>query len=215
MILGDYLGSASITDPRIQSLNNDYFTKGYSSTDYNMKAVAYMLDTSAWSGFSGDKAEYAVGSPSIELFFKSYSEKYKVNYIAQAKSTGYQMSNNGGASWTLPAYDSILDINDSTYVSSKSFWISSPYYDSSEIINIYSNGRVGAYSYSSTTNGLRPIVCLKSDIQLEKNPDGSYTIVEPPKNNNIKPSDYGATVKGYTCTNSAAVNNWLLFYADT
>ncbi len=29
-----------------------------------------------------------------------------------------------------------------------------------------------------------------------------------------KQSIYGATVTGYTCTNSAGVNNWKIFYAD-
>ena len=61
MLLNDYSGSASITDERIKALNNDYFTKGYSSSNNNMKSVAYMLDTNAWSGFEVDKAEYAIG----------------------------------------------------------------------------------------------------------------------------------------------------------
>ena len=37
-----------------------------------MKAVAYMLDTNTWSVYAGDKADYAIGGPTIELFFKSY-----------------------------------------------------------------------------------------------------------------------------------------------
>ena len=52
-ILGDYAGSSSITDSRLKGLNNSFFnTKKYSSTYNNMKSVAYMLDTNAWSKFA-------------------------------------------------------------------------------------------------------------------------------------------------------------------
>ena len=224
-VIRDYNGSASITNPDIKALNNDYFTKNYSSTySNNMRSVAYMLDTNAWSGFAGEKAEYAVGGPSIEMLMTSYSNKYGVDYRAQASSeTGYQISTNGGKIWKfyMSSSSEYLKSSDRTYVISETskanvMWIASPSAnDQKHLMGVNDGGYIGCYNYSNAANGFRPLVCLKSDTQLEKNSDGSYTIVEPPKNNNIKPSDYGATVKGYTCTNSAAVNNWLLFYADT
>ncbi len=65
-----------------------------------MKAAAYMLDTNAWSDFSGDSAEYAVGEPTIEMLLKSCSQKYKVDYRAEAPNyRGYRISLNGGTSW--------------------------------------------------------------------------------------------------------------------
>ena len=77
-ILGNYVGSSRITDSRLKALNSDYFnTKNYSSTNGNMKAVAYMMDTTAWNSkfLDNDKADYVIGGPTIELLFKSYNEK--------------------------------------------------------------------------------------------------------------------------------------------
>ena len=98
-ILNDYKGSTSITDDRIKGLNNSYFNaKRYSSTYDNMKSVAYMLDTKAWSGFATNKAEYVIGGPTIELLFKSYNQKHGTNYVAEATSiTGYKIGENGTA----------------------------------------------------------------------------------------------------------------------
>ncbi len=222
-VINDYVGSASITDARIKALNNDYFTKGYTSSNNNMKAVAYMLDTNVWSVYAGDKADYAVGGPSIEMLMKSYSEKHGVDYRAQASSsTGYQISTDGGKTWNnyMTTSSEYLDSSDSTYVISSTakanaMWVASPSAnDSYYLMIVYCTGYVDGASYSRSNLGFRPLVCLKSDVRLEKNDDGSYTIVEPPKNNNIEPSDYGAEVKGYESEYSDAVG-WKIFYADT
>ncbi len=100
-VISDYAGSSDITDTKIKALNNDYFNvKGYSSVENNMKAVAYMLDTNAWSVFAGNKAEYAIGGPTIEMFMKSYSQKHNVDYKVQASSSmGYEISTDEGNSW--------------------------------------------------------------------------------------------------------------------
>ena len=130
-ILNDYAGSSRITDSRIKGLNNSFFnTNGYSSTNNNMKSVAYMLDTKAWSGFAlADKAEYAIGGPTIELLFKSYNQKYPTNYVAEATSnTGYKIGENG----TADSYNFYLsNTSDPLYVitsqsNAKAYWLASP-----------------------------------------------------------------------------------------
>ena len=179
----DYTGSASITDERIKALNNDYFNvKGYTSTYTNMRAVAYMLDTEVWSVYAGEKAEYAIGGPTVEMLMASYSEKYGVDYRAQASSrTGYQISNNGGASWSNNI-SGMLSTSDSTYVinsTSKAYgmWVASPSADYTNIVmNVGYNGNVNFGSYANDNPGFRPLVCLRSDITLQENSDGSYTI---------------------------------------
>lgn len=99
-VVSDYSGSSDITDKRIKALNNDYFTKEYTSTEYNMKAVAFLLDTSVWNVFAGETAEYAVGGPTLELLIKSYNQKHKVDYRTRANDYGgYQVSVNGGSNW--------------------------------------------------------------------------------------------------------------------
>ena len=148
-VLSDYTGSASIIDEKLKALNNDYFNvKKYSSTNNNMKAVAYMMDTNAWSGYEGEYAEYAIGGPTIEMIMKSYSEKYGVDYRAQASSTiGYLASKDGGASWS-DYIASMLSTSDSTYVITSEniasgMWVASP----------------SAYSHYNSTNSIVYLNC--------------------------------------------------------
>ena len=116
-ILGKYSGSANITDEKMKAFNSDYFDKNYTSTNNNMKAVAYMLDKDIWEKFANSSvAEYAVGGPSVEMLLKSYSEKMNVDYRAQASSaTGYKVSNNGGTSYAN-YIDHMLSTSEALYV---------------------------------------------------------------------------------------------------
>ena len=182
-ILGDYAGSSRITDSRLKALNNDYFnTKNYSSTDDNMKAVAYMMDTKAWNSkfLDSNKADYCIGGPSVELLFKSYNEKYKTAYESQASSaTGYQIRKTSSDSWANYV-SSMLSTSDPLYeITSTSnamgYWLASP--DTYELVmNVYYIGYVNAYFYSNDCKGFRPLVCLKSNVKLQKVSDTQYAI---------------------------------------
>ena len=183
-IIGKYNGSTDITDAKIQALNSDYFSKGYISTNNNMKAVAYMLDTKIWSSFATDKTEYAIGGPTVEMFFKSYNQKYKVDgidYRAQAISaTGYKISKDGGANWAT-YYNSMLKTDDDLYVlpassGASAMWLGSPpAANSGHAMFISYSGNVSNCSYGTNTLGFRPIVSLKSDITL-KPVEGGFEI---------------------------------------
>lgn len=188
-ILNDYAGSTRITESKLKALNNDYFnTKGYTSTNRNMKSVAYMMDTTAWNSKFRDtsKAEYVIGGPTVELLFKSYNEKYNLNnqYQAQALSaTGYQISWDSGATWknytdTSSAYlktDPLYVITSTSNASA--YWLDSPCaYDTDHVMNVPCNGGIGSGRYTSNTSGFRPLVCLNSDVTLEKVSDTEYAI---------------------------------------
>ena len=189
-ILEDYKdGSSRITENRLKALNNDYFnTKGYTSTNSNMKSVAYMMDTTAWNSKFRDtsKAEYVVGGPTVELLFKSYNEKYKLNnqYQAQASSnTGYQISWDSGATWKSYTDTSSAYLKtDPLYVITKqtdayAYWLASPSaYGAYSVMIVNYGGGVNGTSYSTSSYGFRPLVCLKSDVTLEKVSDTEYAI---------------------------------------
>ena len=128
-ILDDYEGSASVTDSRIKGLNNSYFSTGKTSTYNNMKSVAYMLDTKAWSGFAvTGKADYAIGGPTIEVFFKSYNQKYGTNYVAEATSNyGYKVGSGSASGYGF----TLSNTSDPLYVitsqsNALAYWIASP-----------------------------------------------------------------------------------------
>lgn len=180
-VINDYKGSVDITDEKIKALNNDYFNEhNYISDNNSMKAVAYMLDTNVWSVYAGEKAEYAVGGPSIEIMLKSYSQKYGVDYRAKADNFGYRISNDGGATWDTES-SNMLERNDSLYViksPSKALhvWLASPScYAAYDIMYV---GHLGYLGFDSVHwgGGFRPLVCLKSDVSLERQEDGTYMI---------------------------------------
>ena len=142
-VIDDYNGSSDITDEKIKKLNNDYFSKGYTSTNINMKAVAYMLDTNIWSIFKTEKAEYAIGGPTVEMLMASYSKKHNVNYMARAKSNvGYEISKDGGVNWAN-YYKPLISNMDSLYVISNgkgatAYWLASPGLSFNVIVGIHS-----------------------------------------------------------------------------
>ena len=192
-ILNDYsTGSARVIDAKIKALNNSFFSQNLTSTNNNMRAVAYMLDTKAWETFKDSanndtsKAEYVIGGPTVEMLFKSYNQKHPgKNYEAKATSaTGYQIRVNEGAwkNYTDSSLD-YLNTNDTLYVlpSSKganAVWLASPSAcDTCSVMLVGYGGGVGYSYYNDAYFGFRPLVCLKSGIKLQESGAG-FKIVE-------------------------------------
>ena len=184
-ILNDYAGSADVSDIG-KELNRSYFidNPSFTSTNNNMKSVAYMLDTDAWSGFKGADADYAIGGPTVELLFESYNKKYGTNYLAQASnSTGYQISNDGDSSWSN-AISGMLSTSDPTYVINSSnnasgMLLASPSASSTyNVMLVGYNGNVTHNAYYYPAIGFRPLVSLVSDLQLKKTGDNTYEIIK-------------------------------------
>ena len=185
-VINDYKGTESITDDDIKALNNDYFSKNYSSTNNNMKAVAYMLDKNVWSVYAGDKAEYAIGGPTIELLFKSYNEKYGTSYVAgttgdagyrikKQKSDNYSTGIDGLLTKSDNTQDQLYVIN-STLKASAMFIASPANFVADSVMLVRYGGSVDSSSSISDTFGFRPLVCLKSNTQLQKVGDTIYQI---------------------------------------
>ena len=234
--LNDYTGSANITDANIKKLNNDYLnTKGYNTiTNNGMKAVAYMCDTSSWIAYKGVSADYAIGGPTIEMLMKSYSQSHNVDYKAEAKNeNGYYISRDGGKNYIEDASDQTnLSKTDSLYVISddsnaSGYWLSSPMGTNTPdgIGYVYWTGDVW-YTYYSRSEAFRPLVCLSSDVELEKQADGNYKIKEKISdiiaNATDKGEYYGKTVTNYTVGDSTLQSDldangigWKIFYAGS
>ena len=191
-VMGDYTGSASI-DEDMKWFNKDYFDKGYSSTNINMKVVSYLLDKAIWTDkFKGNGAAYVVGGPSLDMVLSSYNQFTNQSNVYQSRaesSTGYQMSEDSGTNWR---YGSIYSNTSSKYltkgdnlygISSRSnalaYWVSSPSAGSvyGVMYVVYSSGRVNYERYCDAYYGFRPVVCLKSGISLKEVETGkSYQI---------------------------------------
>ena len=190
-ILSDYsTGSSRITDSKLRNLNNNYFNdKKYTSTDNNMKAVAYILDTVAWNSKFKDinnKADYVIGGPTVEMLFNSYNSKHGTNYIAEATSAiGYKLkATSTDSSWNTSLGRDTLDNKDSLYVvtgvlgeeETYGMWLGSPAGYTGEILHASYVGAVFGIGYDQSSIGFRPVVCLNSDVILKRNVDNTYTI---------------------------------------
>ena len=176
-------GAERITTDTIKNLKSSFFTRSDASknTDVNMMAVAYMLDTTAWSTFKDNngKADYAIGGPTIEMLMKSYSQKHNVQYKAEAVNDtgheGYKISKDNGAN--LNDYCFGMLSTDSLYVPSSkgatAMWLASPSaYGTDSVMYVYYNGSVKYHLYYYIFFGFRPLVCLKSNVQLQESGDG-------------------------------------------
>ena len=118
---------------------------------------------------------------------KSYNDKYKTAYISQAtNSVGYQIRKTSSDSWANYV-NSMLKTSDSLYVitsesNALAYWLASPSAsDSDGLVGVDSFGSIDIY-YCSTHRtkgyGFRPVVCLQSNVTLEKVSDMEYKIVD-------------------------------------
>ena len=188
-VVTNYIGSSDITsqNPAYKWLE-DYFVErepsAYSSTNNNMKATAYMLDTNKWSKFKGNRAEYAIGGPTLELFLKSYNDRYTgelTEYLEQyvKDATGYELKKKNEEVY-YDYKDAYLNTENSLYVlgqRANAMWLATPSCMAVDnVMYISYNGDINSNSYDYNDIGFRPIVCLASDVVLSRQLDGTYDI---------------------------------------
>ena len=185
-IVGSYTGTADIRteDARVRKWITHI--NSYTSTNNNMKAVAYLLDTSIWSGFkdSNSKAEYVIGGPTLELFIASYNNTHEtdINYEVTNK-VGYKIKWSTDSSYgtTIRGLDrtETLYINDSTATNASGYWLASPSASNNrgyDLFGVAYGGGVYGHGYGNDSMASRPLVCLKSGIQLVEQESGKYAI---------------------------------------
>ena len=163
---------------------NKYLSSSYgTSTNANMKAVAYLMDTNVWDSYAGSQAEYAIGGPTLELFCASYKDTHPSRYLEcdSVTSTGYQLK------WSDGSYSNYVsgltqDDFNSIYIKSDTskadgMWLASPSaHHANNLMRADSTGYVYSNSYNWYGLGLRPLVCLKSSVQLEAVDGNTYRI---------------------------------------
>lgn len=160
---------------------------GRTSTNPNIKAVAYMLDTNIWSDFKGNRADYAIGGPTLELLAKSYNAIHSANHRLETNVkdvNGYEIKNSEDANYVDYILNYISE-SERLYVlppisethKANAMWLASP---SGAGINdvLYAScaGSINYATYDFNDIGFRPVVRLSSDVILSRNQDGSYNI---------------------------------------
>ena len=186
-----YTGSASITDARVKKLIS-WVSSYPSSTNINIRSIAYLLDIDLWNTQYKDSTygAYAIGGPTIELLCKSYKDTHPDRYIecANTDSYGYNVKWSDGTTYgysvsglqTRVDYTKIFRNyrlyvipNDSTW---SYYWLASPFarFQDNLLIVTYFGDVSGDGNYQK--HCVRPLVCLQSGIQLVSNRDGTYKL---------------------------------------
>ena len=180
----DYRGSNSIND-KVKIWLSKYLSYGSNATNTqgSINGVAYMLDIDIWNNYAGEDAEYAIGGPTIEMYCESYKDTHPDKYIENNVVTnGYNIKWNTDTEYTTSLELPEEDYN-SIYVKSgkaNGMWIASPSADGLVYLMCtdqdYVTSIYGYNSYYGNIWGLRPIVCLNSDVILENGSGDNYII---------------------------------------
>ena len=175
-VVNDYTGGVDI-DPLTINLLSKYIDKYPNSKYGNMQATAYMLDTEGWGNlYKGDAAEYAIGTPTLELFLKSYNDMYSSNLntiVKDGVDAGYYIQDSNGIENTFLSErlteNELYIIPETPENGGRAYgmWLASPSAEEDvRVYRIYANGELssGLYWRSYDENfGFRPVVCLKTD----------------------------------------------------
>ena len=179
----EYVGAEDIKKENLAIKWLSYLNEYPNSTNENMKMVAYMLDTDLWQNFKNSYAEYAIGGPTIELFIESYNKKYDRKIEYKIEDVGYMLKWEDEEEFE----NSLNEIEDDDLYVPESFnnvtsmWIASPCYDEYHnwfVYNARLENALGGAGPASDNTGFKPVVCLKSNIKLEENNNGTYKIIE-------------------------------------
>ena len=149
----------------------------------NSRAVSTLINTANWDGYVNTAyADYAIGAPTLEMWVASWNAVYgdKLKLYTNKNTTGYYV---GTGSNSTTSYDQSIQkvenwenntlyfpYGNREYSDCYGSWLASPnaYFDN-VLLSVDYYGRVTNYNYNFSRACARPLVHLKSDIQLEKN----------------------------------------------
>lgn len=164
------------------------------------QSLKYLLNTTGWKNLYGNKyAEWAIGTPTITMFLKSWNSndgytQYKYSYNAQYDS--YELS---GGMFEISFDSNKEEYNDTLYFPSVDNSVRNNCYGYwmighrdtdgihmrtwSTVISENGKHTLEPYLYGENTVGFRPVVCLNTNVRLQADgmdSDGKtrYKIVE-------------------------------------
>ena len=187
-VTNDYTGISSINE-KVKIWLNKFLEYGSNATSNqeSAKAIAYMLDIDIWKDYAGEKAEYAIAGPTIEMYCESYKDTHPNKYIEYIGATdGYKMKWNTDTEYDV-YIEQLEDGYNNIYVKdqakARGMWTASSTEGGTGSL-ICIGGYNGAASttsayivhYSGNGWGFRPIVCLNSEVMLQEVSNGVFSI---------------------------------------
>lgn len=133
----------------------------------NILATAWLTDPNKWAEFKNSDAVFAIGSPTVELYTKSFNATANTNNVDEitlrVSNTGYVESTISGQIKT--------EYNNGIYNKSNSlnFWIASPSAAAGlfELVMRGDNESLVS-NFQSDSAAIRPIVCIPTSVFNEK-----------------------------------------------
>ena len=168
----------------IKKMNPLWATKGNTVeaetttiSNENEQAAAWLCDPSKWTAYCDtDKANYAIGGPSVEMYVKSYNQTHGDNALGcqyqthDAPGYGYKVKGtiqNSGWYTNSNTLDYSMTYK-SMYCGQKGnktgyWWLASPSaYSSNVVCSVYGDNAYLSGDYYYGSNGVSPLVSLKS-----------------------------------------------------
>ncbi len=155
---------------KLNPMINSLFTS--SNKNSNIRATAWLTDTSKWSKYTNGDAVFAIGSPTIELFTASFNNRNN-------KSTKVELSANT-IGYNTPTLPSLLNVDDNEGIynknSSTTWWIASPnqLWDENYECYIMSDS-IFQENVTGISSAIRPVVCIPTSVFNSKYKLDDYT----------------------------------------
>ena len=164
----DYISGADVStigqklNPMLLA-NGKFFTS--SNTDENILATAWLTDPNEWDEFKNGDAVFAIGSPTVELYVKSFNATAKIINIDATLIPELGVGEYGYTEGTVEDQLKTTYNNGIYNKSTSSDWLlSSPYYSSGEIFVKGKLGYFGSYEVTDTSYAVRPLVCIPTSV---------------------------------------------------
>ena len=170
--------------PSFQTVDSEVLTR-FKATEYtlqsginNSKCVSILLNSNNWSSYkdSGNKAEKAIGSPTVEMWMDSWNKRYPSDklYCNNTNTNGYYVGTSSSLTSTSinnsakEGYKNKLYYpHTSSYNSTSGYWLASPSaYGSNIVLYVGYSGYVIGNDYADGALGVRPVVSLNSGITV-------------------------------------------------
>ena len=178
--------------PTFQTVDSTTLTR-FKATEYalqsgmnNSQCVSTLLNDNNWRSYkdSGNKAEKAIGSPTVEMWMDSWNARYPKSSDQIYRKASTSTSNPGyyvGTSQdpkTIEIESSVMSAKEgynnklyyphtSGYNGTDGYWLASPSASrSSRVLYVDSSGYVGGSYYILSYWGVRPVVSLNSGITV-------------------------------------------------
>ena len=179
--------------PSFQTVDSEVLTR-FKATGYtlqsgknNSKCVSTLLNSNNWSSYkdNGNKAEKAIGGPTIEMWMDSWNKRYPSDklYCNNTNTNGYYVGTSSSPANTYIDFsvmnkkggykNKLYYPHTSTYNSTNGYWIASTSAcGGTDMLCVNSYADVNYYgyqingNYSNSRLGVRPVVSLNSGITV-------------------------------------------------